>query len=258
MPLNILETPSDATRGFAQDIITSVHNCDKVITSSHNARRKLVAAVPDIDASVVYLPCSSLDQKKYLHKNHIITTNKSIGKDYILFMSTLEKRKNVARLIDAFSAIHTLSPYKLVLIGNKGYGYEEIEQSIKRLPSSAREKIIILGYVTESEKWSLLLNASLVVHPAIDEGLGIPVIEALLAGVPVVATRLDSVEEFSPEECIAYIEDPYDTSEIADKLLFAINNISSLKRATLNASPYVKEFFSDNNFRRRLKYALQE
>lgn len=256
MPLNILETPVDATMHFAKDIVAAVRNCDIVITSSHNARRKLLAAIEGIEASVVYLPCSSLVKKEYVHKQNIIATNKSIGSEFILFMSTLEKRKNAARLIDAYSAIHSLIPQKLVLIGGRGYGYEEINNALKRLPPEAQRKVVTLGYVSESEKWSLLSGASLVAHPAVDEGLGIPVIEAFLAGVPVVATRLDSIEEFSPKECVTYIEDPYDAAEIADKLLFAIHNLSSLKRATLHASPYVEEFFSDANFKERLGKAL--
>lgn len=86
-------------------------------------------------------------------------------------------------------------PHKLVLVGGKGYGFEEVE-SEKRKAKSEKD-IIITGYVSEEKKWELLKNADVFLFPTFYEGFGIPVLEAQSVGTPVVAGNNSSIPEIS-------------------------------------------------------------
>lgn len=258
MPLNILETPTDTIDRFVSELRHSMGGADLVITSSHNARKKLGAVIEGLKPIVVYLPNTSFSNDKKLYGPPTSNLGKRVGKKYILFMSTLEKRKNAARLIEAFGLIAGATDSKLVLVGGKGYGREEIEEAFASLDKKAQDSIIFTGYISEREKWALLEGASLVVHPSIDEGLGIPIIEGLVAAVPVLATRLQSIEEFAPDDSVVYIEDPYDVTEIADKLVYCLHNLNTLKQSAIASSSGVNEFFSQENFNNRLQSALAQ
>lgn len=257
MPLNILETPPGSAARFGREVIPAIRNADAVITSSVNAKDKLQALLPGSNPRVVYLPCNPIARKKTVNNISVVAKSNIRRGKYILFMSALEKRKNVARLIEAFSLIAHKTDHKLVLVGSQGYGWEEIAAALDALTPKVRERVILTGYISEDDKWSLLHSCTLVAHPAIDEGLGIPVIEALRAKKPVVATRLNSIEEFAPLGCVQYIDDPYSVYEIADKLLLCIAGQKDMQPHIRSGSAILAERFSQDAFNLRLQSLLR-
>lgn len=131
----------------------------------------------------------------------------------ILFVGALQKRKNINRLVDAFE--QTDPRWRLVLAGNgHGYGASEIYSRIDRSPR--RHQIDITGYVGEAKLQELYSKASVFAFPSLDEGFGIPILEAMLHGVPVLTSRRSATAEVAGEA--ALLANPEDTDDIAQGL----------------------------------------
>lgn len=134
--------------------------------------------------------------------------------DVVLFVGTLQLRKNIVRLVEAFERAY-FSPWKLILAGAPGgYGGPEIAERIAN--SCCRDKIEVTGYVAREELEKLYHRASIFAFPSLDEGFGIPVLEAMAHGVPVLASNRPALTEIS--EGAAILVDPLETDEIAEQL----------------------------------------
>lgn len=131
----------------------------------------------------------------------------------ILSVGAIQHRKNTARLVEAFEAVP--EPWRLVLAGSpSGYGAEEILDQLDR--STARARITVTGYVTPEELGRWYRRASVFAFPSLDEGFGMPVLEAMSFGLPVVASNRSAL----PEVCgdAALLVDPAQTDELATAL----------------------------------------
>ena len=109
----------------------------------------------------------------------------------ILSVGAIQKRKNLARLVAAFENLAT--DWRLVLAGSAGFGAAEIEERIQASP--ARPRIHVTGYVTDVELAQWYARASIFAFPSLDEGFGIPVIEAMAAGIPVITSNRSALAE---------------------------------------------------------------
>ncbi len=110
-----------------------------------------------------------------------------VRQPYVTFVGTLEPRKDVPNLVRAFDAVAGHLPdLNLVLAGAPGWGMEAIEAAIGS--STHRSRVRRVGYISEEDKVALLRGASVVVYPSREEGFGLPVLEALASGGPLVTT----------------------------------------------------------------------
>lgn len=130
----------------------------------------------------------------------------------ILFVGAIQKRKNVLRLLEAFE--QTKPGWKLVLAGSAGYGAAEICEAIHRSPR--RQDIQLPGYVTPDALEELYRTASIFAFPSLDEGFGMPVLDAMAHGVPVLTSNTSAVAEIAAEA--ALLVDPRDAGAIATGL----------------------------------------
>lgn len=148
--------------------------------------------------------------------------------DYILSVGTLQPRKNFVRLIEAFSLIAAKYPkLMLVVVGRRGWMYEEILASPKRY--GVEERVKFLDYVADEELPPLYREAKVFVLPSLYEGFGLPVLEAMSYGCPVVVSRTSSLPEIAGEAGI-YV-DPEDVESIAGGLVDALDGKSAEVRA---------------------------
>jgi glycosyltransferase involved in cell wall biosynthesis len=129
-----------------------------------------------------------------------------------LNVGAIQKRKNIVRLVDAFERVEP--DWKLVLAGSDGYGAAEIRDRIARSP--ARERIAVLGYVTPRELAEWYARASVFVFPSLDEGFGMPVLEAMAAGVAVVTSDRSALPEVAGDA--ALLVNPEDADALAEAL----------------------------------------
>jgi glycosyltransferase involved in cell wall biosynthesis len=124
----------------------------------------------------------------------------------ILNVGAIQKRKNVARLVEAFETLPP--PWQLVLAGSHGYGAEEILARIENSPT--RDRIRVTGYVSAPDLAGWYARASVFAFPSLDEGFGMPVLEAMAAGVPVIASNRSALPEVVGDAAV--LVDP-DSSE---------------------------------------------
>ena len=140
---------------------------------------------------------------------------------YILFISTIEPRKNIITLINAFEMY--MDEYHddltLVLAGGRGWKCEKIYKSAET--SKYKDKIIMPGYISKKEKAFLLTNASVFAYPSLFEGFGIPVLEAYAYKIPLITTNISSLPEVGGDAAF-YIDDPYDASTLAKRIREAL------------------------------------
>jgi glycosyltransferase involved in cell wall biosynthesis len=130
----------------------------------------------------------------------------------VLHIGAIQRRKNIARLVDAFSQMP--SGWRLVLAGACGYGAGEILQHIERSPR--RASIDLPGYVTDRELADLYAKASIFAFPSLDEGFGMPALDAMANGVPVLAGTRSALPEICGDA--ALLVNPEDTAAIAGGL----------------------------------------
>jgi len=130
----------------------------------------------------------------------------------VLNVGAIQKRKNIARLVEAFE---TVDPdWRLVLAGSPGFGAAEILARIERSP--ARERIAVPGYVSPAQLAALYAKARIFAFPSLDEGFGMPVLEAMAAGVPVVTSNRSALPEVAGAAAI--LVNPDDTEALGQAL----------------------------------------
>jgi glycosyltransferase involved in cell wall biosynthesis len=134
---------------------------------------------------------------------------------YLLYLGTLEPRKNVSLLLRAFAQLAARHPEaRLVVAGKKGWHFDGIFATAAEL--GLKDRIRFAGYIDEADKPALMRGALLFVYPSLHEGFGIPVLEAMASGVPTIAGNRTSIPEIAGDG--ALLVDPASEAELADAL----------------------------------------
>jgi glycosyltransferase involved in cell wall biosynthesis len=144
-----------------------------------------------------------------------------LQKPFILFVGTLERRKNLTTLVEAFARVAQTTDMQLVMVGRPGYGFSEIEAAIRR--RTRQGQCILTGYVSDEELSLLYTLADLFAYPSLYEGFGIPLVEAMSFGLPIVASRIPASEEVAGEAAL-YYDDPLDATGLESKILQALGD----------------------------------
>lgn len=176
----------------------SAQRADKVIAISESTKRDLVEHLKVNESKIVVIHLAA-DKAYYRSTNPgmINTTRKkySEGKKFILYVGTLEPRKNLPRLIKAYNKVRleTRLKHKLVIAGMKGWMYDSIFQTVHNL--NLEKDVIFTGYVPQEELPALYSAADLFVYPSLYEGFGLPPLEAMACGTPVITSNTSSLPE---------------------------------------------------------------
>jgi len=168
---------------------------------------------PEELVEVVYPGAITMKKASRVQVNELKGRHK-IDDDYILFVSCLEPRKNLARLFQAFDRSGLWRDFQLILAGPKGWHFEKLEEIWNSL--RCKNRIRWLNYVPDDELPVLYSGASFFVYPSIMEGFGLPILEAMSVGCPVLTSNVSSMPEVAGEA--ALFIDPYDIDSIADGL----------------------------------------
>lgn len=143
-----------------------------------------------------------------------------IAGDYILYLGTLQPRKNLVRLVRAFARLlgsdlaQAENRLQLVLAGQAGWLAQEVFEAVRRLGLGSA--VVFTGYVADEEAVALMSGAQAFVFPSLYEGFGFPVLEAMACGVPVVCSNVSSLPEVAGEA--ALLVDPMDVDALAQAI----------------------------------------
>lgn len=175
----------------------SASRASSILTISEFSKSEIIDVLGVPEEKIFVGPCG-VDTEFYTPGEGFETgINKKFNLEkYILYVGTLEPRKNIKTLVEAFSKISDKSPdVKLVLAGGLGWQPEATLKAIEE--SKTKDRIIRTGYISNEEKRDLLRNAQFFVFPSIYEGFGMPVTEAMACGTDAVVSESSSLIEIS-------------------------------------------------------------
>ncbi len=159
-----------------------------------------------------------------------IITDLGLRTPYVLFLGTLEPRKAVPDLVAAFDVLAAkVRGIELVLAGKPGWGAKDVESRVAASPN--RDRIRLTGYVADTAVPALLRQASVVAYPAKEEGFGLPALEALSCGTPLVTTSGTVMAEMAKGAALTVT--PGDVGELARALEAALDGDESAQRRKL-------------------------
>jgi glycosyltransferase involved in cell wall biosynthesis len=200
-------------RVFAGNAARIAHH---IITISQTTKNDFIhyTGCPSEKVSVIY---NSIDDRfcpiDDVRERQRVQQKYNLPDTFILYVGTIEPRKNLPTLSQAYSLLpeHLRGRYPLVLAGGLGWKTEPILASIHR--SHQRGEILLTGYVEDEDLPTLYNLASLFVYPSLYEGFGYPVLEAMACGIPVVCSNRASLPEVAGDAAI--LVNPYDARELA-------------------------------------------
>lgn len=199
----------------------SMKRADVIVTDSEFSKSEIIRYFPQHEAKIRVVPCG-VDTDRFhpcTEPERIPAVKESLGieGDYFLYLGTIEPRKNLERLITAYKALVNKlgekSP-KLVLAGGKGWLYDGIFARVERL--GLQDKVIFTKYVPAEDMNPLMCGALAFVFPSLYEGFGMPPLEAMACGVPVLTSGEASLPEVTGD--CAVICDAYSLKSIAEGL----------------------------------------
>lgn len=188
----------------AENILTPSQNTKRDIEDLYGIdAQKIQVLTPGLDSSFCNRVIDESQQKKMQEKY-------TLPEKYILFLGTIEPRKNIEGVIAAFELFQKKcgQEYKLVIAGGSGWKNTKILRVIEK-----NKNVQYIGYVQNKHKAGLYSGARLFVYPSLYEGFGFPILEAMACSVPVITSNRSSLPEIAGDA--AYFVNPYNTAEMA-------------------------------------------
>lgn len=201
------------------EIIKSAQNADHIITDSEAVKQEVIEYFAKSPEEVTAIPLASslnVEHPDSALLENFLSSHDLVMRQFFLFVSSIEPRKNIGRLLDAYESLAPAfkKQYPLVLTGSSGWKSEGILERIKTMQDSG--EVRYLGYTSEIELKYLYRTAGALVFPSIYEGFGLPVIEAQAMGVPVVTSNVSCMPEVAGGA--ALLVNPYDADSIGNAL----------------------------------------
>ena len=160
----------------------------------------------------IYRPCPEREKVKEVLDSY------NLVQPYFLYVGRLEKKKNIPKLIDSFAIMRESHPEleeaRLVLVGNAGYGFDEIKYQIEQF--NLNNRVIMPGWIPEKDMPYIYSGARAFIFPSRHEGFGIPVLQSLGCGLPVAVSDLEVLREVAGESALYF--NPLDRDSIAAAL----------------------------------------
>jgi glycosyltransferase involved in cell wall biosynthesis len=161
------------------------------------------------------------------------------GGDYLLYLGTLQPRKNLIRLVEAFALLQPLSvDLRLVLAGKRGWHCDDLTARVRSLGLSGR--VVFPGYVDDDDKAALISGATALVYPSLYEGFGLPVLEAMACGTPVLTSNVSSLPEVAGDA--ALLVNPLDVDDISAGMSRLITDADLRRSLVIEGYAQVRKF----------------
>ena len=258
MPLRLPFATMDNKRNTLRLLKKVAKNADHIVTVSENSRKDIINLLGVDENRVTNTYQAVVFPQKYLDRSEAVVANFLDARyglemyGYLIFFGALEPKKNVGRLIDAFLLSRVNIP--LVLIVGRGWDNARETALLSEINARAREQtsptIRSLDYVDRSTLVTLIRGARALVFPSLYEGFGLPVLEAMMLGTPVITSANGALEEVTGEA--ALLVDPYDVDDIA-RAIAAIVSDPDLRGELSRRGVAQAAKFSPAHYRQRVE-----
>jgi glycosyltransferase involved in cell wall biosynthesis len=196
-------------------IPTVARRARRILVPSESTRRD-VARLLSVDSGRIRLvPYAASPLYRPLSDGLGTLARRGVQPPYFLYVGTIEPRKNLARALRAFGRIApSLPDHRFVIVGQSGWKYGEVLQEARR-PALAN-KVVLTGYLPEEELPVLYNHATALVYPSLYEGFGLPLVEAMACGTPVLTSSGSSLSEVAQDA--ALLVPPLEEDKLADAM----------------------------------------
>ena len=221
------ETMNEVTRKWLEDVLEkSCARADKIITISQFSKNEIMKYLGIEENRIEVMPMGVdtdiFNDRKDEKKIDEVKRKFGIDGDYFLYMGTLEPRKNIERMIEAYALLkkENAAAPKLVLAGKKGWLYDKIFEKVKKY--EIEDDVIFTGYISDEDAVEVMRGAFAFIFVSIYEGFGIPPLEAMACGTPVIVSGEASLPEVVGDAAV--IADAYDCADIKNAMLEMCKN----------------------------------
>lgn len=221
----------------------SLKKASSIIAVSKTTKKDIVRfyQIPEERINVIY---NGFEKEAISVNSQIQLTDIDINitRPYILYVGTIQPRKNITTLIRAFAVFNETHPdYKLVITGKKGWLFDKIYNEARNL--YLQNKIIFTGFINDKELVTLYKRAFCFVLPSLYEGFGIPVLEAMSFGCPVISSFSSSLPEIGGEASLYF--DPDNFTDLINKLTLLASDPKLRNELIRKGSDRIKQFSWD-------------
>lgn len=204
----------------------SINKAEQIIADSIHTKNDILQLfdVPEEKINVVYLAADKRFQKQSVQQIQSVRKKYNLAQEYLLYIGTLEPKKNLVTLIDVYHTLKTgySVQEKLVIVGAKGWKFNPIFEKVQQL--QLENDIIFMGYIADEDLPAIYSGATVFTFPSLYEGFGIPLLEAMQCEVPVVAANTSCIPEVVGDAAI--LADPYDIEKWAESIYQIISDHS--------------------------------
>lgn len=222
---------------------TSKH-CQAIVCISKSTKNDLLKHFPLLNNKKTTICYPGIDPIFLLKHKHVFNDLNQIASQqvdnleksqYLFFYSTFEPRKNIINLVQVFLDLHKNrqipTNFKLVLMGGEGWG--KIKKRVinfvkENYPIKNKNKIVVLDYLNDEYLINLIKNCYAVVYPSLYEGFGLPILESLALGAPVISSNSSSLPEVG-KDAVLYVN-PHDYYDLKNKIKYLINHPKIAKK----------------------------
>lgn len=218
-------------------------NADLIIADSESTKSDIIRYMKLNPQKIRVIPLAA-DERFNLQRDKKeiarVCSKYLIRQPFILFLGNVEPRKNLPRLIRAFAQLRKERKidHQLVIGGSRSWHYPELAESCQK--SGIVSDLKFLDYVDENDIFSLYQASDLFVFPSLYEGFGLPILEAMASGVPVITSNLSSMPEVGGDA--VYYVNPYSEEEIAKAIYFVLNDRNTLGELRRRGLERVRQF----------------
>jgi len=196
----------------------SARSAERVIAISHSTKRDLVELLNVREAKVDVVPCGVDDDFRPMERPELLDqlrAKRGLPQHMLLFVGTIEPRKNLVTLLHSYDLLRgRIQAPPLIIAGPKGWQHEEVASTVRDL--GLEDSVFFPGYVPRDELPLWYNAADLFVYPSLYEGFGLPALEAMACGTPVIASNVSSLPEVVGDAGI--LVEPTDTEGLAEVL----------------------------------------
>jgi glycosyltransferase involved in cell wall biosynthesis len=216
----------------------TIKNGDLIVVNANFTKTRIAEEFSILNESLYVMPIPPVTEVSTSPSD---VSRFNIPEKYLLFVGTIEPRKGILNLLEAYERLpeRVRSEYSLVLAGGQGWNNAAILEKASRLKSDGLN-IILTGYISDDEKATLYMNSTLCIQPSIYEGFGMPILEAMSYGKAVICSNIDVFHEVAGG-AVQYFEKE-DPASLKNALVQLLENPSELAKASQASTKYLASY----------------